>query len=259
MGLLQLSGLGNAYKCGPGSAYQFYVTDPKQRYISKASIRDRVVHQIVYDILTEVLDKKFIFHFLSSRLEKGTHVGVAQLHRMIRKVSCNGARPCYALKMDIRRFFDSADHSILKRLLRNSIKDENVLKTTDMIIDSFRVNVGPMGSIGIPLGNVTSQLFANVYLHELDQFVKHELKEKHYLRYCDDFIVLSNDRIHLEALIVSIREFLARTLRLELHPKKVSIRKLQQGIDFVGYLAFEKHVLMRTRSKQRMKRRWLFR
>jgi hypothetical protein len=85
--------------------------------------------------------------------------------------------------------------------------------------------------------------------------VKQELKEKYYLRYCDDFIVLSNDKVHLEALIISIREFLVKNLRLELHPKKVVIRKLQQGIDFVGYVLFEKHVLMRTRSKQRMKRR----
>jgi retron-type reverse transcriptase len=89
--------------------------------------------------------------------------------------------------MDIRRFFDSVDHSILKQLLRNPIKDENVLKITDMIIDSFKIDVGSGGNIGIPLGNVTSQLFANVYLHELDHFVKQELKEKYYLRYCDDW------------------------------------------------------------------------
>lgn len=234
---------------------QFYVTDPKQRHISKASVRDRVVHQIVYDTLTTVLDKKFIFHSLSSRLEKGTHVGIAHLHCMTRKISRNGTRPCYALKMDIRRFFDSVDHSVLKQLLRNSIKDENVLKTTDMIIDSFKVGTGSIGPVGIPLGNVTSQLFANVYLHELDHFVKHDLKEKYYLRYCDDFIILSNDKSHLETLIVSIREFLAENLRLELHPKKVTIRKLHQGIDFVGYVLFEKHMLVRTRSKQRMQKR----
>lgn len=124
---------------------------------------------------------------VSSPIEKGTHIGVEHLRRMIRKASCNGTRPCYALKMDIRRFFDSVDHSILKRFLRNSIKDENVLTITDTIIDSFRVSAGPCESIGIPLGNVTSQLFANVYLHELDRFVKHELKEKYYVRYCDDW------------------------------------------------------------------------
>ena len=230
---------------------QFYVTDPKQRHISKATVRDRLLHQVVYDTLTDVLDQKFIFHSLSSRLEKGTHIGMYLLHQMIRKISANGTRPCYALKMDIRRFFDTVDHKILKALLRKTIKDENVLKIADMIIDSFRLG----GDVGIPLGNVTSQLFANIYLHELDNFVKQDLKEKCYLRYCDDFIILSNNEDHLKSLIVSIREFLAKKLRLELHPKKVIIRKLTQGIDFVGYVLFEKHVLLRTRSKQRMKRR----
>jgi hypothetical protein len=109
--------------------------------------------------------------------------------------------------------------------------------------------------VGIPLGNVTSQLFANVYLHELDDFVKQKLKERFYLRYCDDFIILSDNKSHLDGLIVTIRNFLAETLRLELHPKKVIIKKLRQGIDFVGYVLFERHVLLRAKAKQRMKRR----
>jgi RNA-directed DNA polymerase len=201
------------------------------------------------------LDNKFIFHSLSSRLGKGTHIGVSLLRSMIRKVSANGNLPCYALKMDIRRFFDTVDHEILKTLLQKNIQDKNILKITDMIIDSFKVKMGVAGGVGIPLGNVTSQLFANVYLHELDDFIKQELKEKYYLRYCDDFIILSNNQDHLASLISSIREFLGKNLRLELHPKKVTIRKLSHGIDFVGCVLFEKHILIRTRSKQRMKRR----
>lgn len=230
------------------SYHQFYVTDPKQRHISKASVKDRLVHQAVYDTLNDVLDKKFIFHSFSSRKGKGTHIGVIQLRRMIRKISANGTRPCYALKMDIRRFFDTVDHSILKMLLRKNIKDENALKMTEMIIDSFRTSADK--NVGIPLGNVTSQLFANVYLHELDDFVKQELKEKFYLRYCDDFIILSNNKFHLNNLIISIRNFSEKNLRLELHPKKVIIKKLGQGIDFLGYVLFERHVLLRTRNRQ---------
>jgi retron-type reverse transcriptase len=229
----------------------FYVSDPKQRHISKASVKDRVVHQIVYDVLNDVFDKKFIFHSLSSRLGKGTHIGVSHLHRMIRKVSGNGKHPCYALKMDIKRFFDTVDHKILKTLIRKNIQDEKTLKIIDTIIDSFKKGQ----NVGIPLGNVTSQLFANVYLHELDDFVKQKLKEPYYLRYCDDFIILSNNESHLKSLIVSIREFLAKNLHLALHPKKVVIRKLSQGIDFVGYVLFEKYTLVRTRTKQRMKKR----
>lgn len=155
------------------------MTDPKQRLISKATIKDRLVHQVVYGILTEIFDKNFIFHSLSSRIGKGTHFGVAHLKNMIRKVSANGTRHCYALKMDIKRFFDSVDHKILKNLLRKHIYDEKFLKIIDTIIDSFSANEKQKG---IPLGNVTSQLFANVYLHELDHFIKHELRERYYLR-----------------------------------------------------------------------------
>lgn len=232
---------------------QFYITDPKQRHISKATVRDRLVHQMVYDILSPIFDPKFIFHSLSSRLSKGTHVGVVHLQKMIRKVSQNGAMPCFALKMDIRRFFDTIDHQILKRLIRKTIVDEKVLLIIDTIIDSFRVS--DKQNIGIPLGNVTSQLFANIYLHELDDFIKQRLRERYYLRYCDDFIILSNDPIHLNSLIPIIQDFLRSHLQLELHPKKVIIRKLSQGIDFIGYVLFEHHILLRTRTKKRMKKR----
>ena len=231
--------------------HHFYMTDPKQRRISKASVRDRLVHQMVYSVLSNIFDKKFIFHSLSSRLGKGTHMGVSQLQGMIRRISTNGKYPCYALKMDIKRFFDTINHNILKLLLRKNITDERSLKIIDIIIDSFHIQEG----IGIPLGNVTSQLFANVYLHGLDDFIKQELRERYYLRYCDDFIILSNDKTHLESLILPIQEFLKRKLHLELHPKKVTIRKLNQGIDFVGYVLFSKHILLRTRTKQRMKKR----
>jgi RNA-directed DNA polymerase len=144
---------------------------------------------------------------------------------------------------------------ILKTLIRKSVADEKALKIIDTIIDGFKVNSGPSRNVGIPLGNSTSQLFANVYLHELDDFIKQELRERYYLRYCDDFIILSNDKDHLKSLIVSIREFLRKTLQLELHPKKLIIRKLSQGIDFVGYVLFLRYTLVRTRTKQRMKKR----
>lgn len=229
----------------------FYVSDPKQRHISKATVRDRLVHQMVYAVLTDVFDKTLFFHSLSSRSGKGTHLGVIQLRKMIRKVSKNGTAHCYALKMDIRRFFDSIDHGILKRLIRRTVLDEKALIIIDRIIDGFMVTKG----VGIPLGNVTSQLFANLYLHELDTFIKHALQERFYLRYCDDFIILSTDVHYLRSLISIIGDFLKKNLRLELHPKKVTVRKLSQGIDFVGYVLFSKYILLRNRTKQRMKRR----
>ena len=234
---------------------QFTVSDPKQRRISKATVRDRLVHQIIYSTLTPVFDNKFIFHSLSSRLGKGTHIGVKLLQGMIQKVSLNNTQPCYALKMDIKRFFDTINHRILKKLIRKNIKDDRALKIIDAIIDSFKVSDELLGPTGIPLGNATSQLFANIYLHELDDFIKQKLCEKYYLRYCDDFIILSNNEDHLKSLIISIQDFLTKNLKLKLHPKKLIIRKLSQGIDFVGYVFFWKHILIRNETKHRMKKR----
>ena len=230
----------------------FYVFEPKERYIGKASVRDRLVHQMVHGTLTPIFDKQFIFHSLSSRLGKGIHTGVSHLHQMIRKVSANGTKPCFALKMDIRKFFDSIDHNVLKKLIRKSVFDEKVLKLIDLIIDSFQ---GKKQGVALPLGNVTSQLFSNIYLHPLDDFVKRVLRIRYYLRYCDDFIFLSNNPDFLKSLIPIVREFLEQHLRLQLHPKKVTIRKLCQGIDFVGYLFFSKHRLLRVQTKKRMKGR----
>lgn len=234
---------------------QFYVTDPKQRRISKATVRDRLVHQIVYSVLNEIFDKKFIFDSFSCRLGKGTHIGISRLRRMIRKVSANGFKPCYALKMDIKRFFDSVNHNMLKILIREHVLDHNALEIINTIIDSFHTRVGANGKVGMPLGNVTSQLFANIYLHELDIFIKQRLREKYYLRYCDDFLILSNSEHHLFNLIDPICEFLMKILRLEIHPKKLTISKLNQGIDFVGYVIFDKHTLLRNQTKKRLKNR----
>jgi RNA-directed DNA polymerase len=231
----------------------FYVSDPKQRHISKASVKDRLVHQMAHNILTDVFDRKFIFHSLSSRLGKGTHVGISLLNKMVKQVSANCSRPCYGLKMDVRRFFDTVDHNILKTLIRRNVQDPKILHIIDVIIDSFEIQKN--SAKGIPLGNVTSQIFANIYLHELDDFVKQTLREPHYLRYCDDFIILSHDVQHLTSLIPEIQNFLGKCLSLELHPKKVIMKKITQGIDFVGYVLFPHHKLVRTRTKQRMKKR----
>lgn len=233
----------------------FFVCDPKQRRITKASVRDRFVHYMVHKTLSAVFDQTFIFHCLSGRVGKGTHLGVQQLRRMLKKASQNGTRPCYALKMDIRRFFDSILHDTLKILIRERVHDQEFLHLIDGIIDGFHNKEGPLGRVGIPLGNITSQLFGNIYLRGLDHFIKHDLQEPFYLRYCDDFIVISHDKAHLGVVLDIVREVLAKYLHLELHPNKVTIRKLSQGIDFVGYVLFENHLLVRTRLKQRMQRR----
>ncbi|WP_194847717.1 RNA-directed DNA polymerase [Candidatus Neptunochlamydia vexilliferae] len=157
----------------------------------------------------------------------------------------------FRFKIDIARFFDHIDHTILKKLIRKKVKNKKTLRLIDLIIDSFSLSKRK----GIPLGNVTSQVFANIYLHELDIFIKHHLKEPFYLRFCDDFIVVSNHADHLKKLIPLIGEFLSKRLKLELHPRKTILSKLSQGIDFLGYKLFPHHTLLRTTTKRRLKKR----
>jgi RNA-directed DNA polymerase len=225
----------------------FNVCDPKLRGIHKAIVLDRVLHHAIFRVLYPVFDKSFIFDSYSCRTEKGSHRAVRRLEDFLRKSSWNNCRNVFALKCDIKKFFDSIDQEILFELIKKKIKDENAVWLIEKIIKSFPV--------GIPLGNVTSQLFANVYLNELDQFVKHTLKVKYYLRYCDDFIILSEDVEYLKKLIVEINDFLNKKLKLALHPNKIIVRKYRQGIDFLGYVVLPHHRVLRTKTKRRIIRK----
>ncbi len=229
----------------------FYVCDPKRRHIHKASVRDRVMHQVLFRVLYKVFDKHFICDSYSSRDDKGTHRGVSRLNDAIRKVSRNWKKTAWVLKCDVRKFFDSVDHDVLRELIVQKVDDKNVLWLIDIIFSSFEKEKGK----GLPLGNVTSQLFANIYLNELDQFAKHKLKAKHYFRYCDDFVIVHADKIFLENAISKIREFLKDNLQLELHPNKVEIRKVSQGIDFLGYVILPHAIVLRTKTKRRISRK----
>lgn len=157
-----------------GGYQDFYVNDPKRRHIHKAEVVDRLVHHLLYKYLYAFFDKSFIYDSYSCRLEKGTHRGVKTLEKFTRIVSKNYTKNCWALKCDIKQFFASVDHKILKDLIKKRINDENTLWLTNQAIDSFSVVAGFIR--GIPLGNLISQIFANIYLNELDQFVKHKLK-----------------------------------------------------------------------------------
>jgi len=229
----------------------FNVCDPKLRRIHKACVRDRVLHHAVFRVLYPIFDKSFIFDSYSCRTEKGTHRAVNRLEKFCRQLSQNNTRSIFALKCDVRKFFDSVDHGTLLGLIRKKITDEKVLRLISDIIGSFEKDK----SRGLPLGNVTSQLFANIYLNELDQFVKHNLRIKHYLRYCDDFIILSEDREYLERLVGPVNIFLSANLKLLLHPDKITIRKYRQGIDWLGYIIFPYHRILRTKTKRRILRK----
>ncbi len=232
----------------PGSYADFYICDPKRRHIHKASIRDRVLYQAVFRVLYPIFEKHFIYDSFSSRNKKGTHLGVIRLNNACRKVSRNWNIQAYVLKCDVRKFFDSIDHGILKELIARKISDTDALKLIDSIFSSFEKEKGK----ALPLGNVTSQLFANIYFNELDQFMKHKMKTKYYFRYCDDFVVVHADRKFLEQTLEEVKNFLNEKLLLELHPQKIEIRKVNQGIDFLGYVIVPHVRVIRTKTKKRI-------
>lgn len=240
-----------------GNYQEFYVHDPKRRHIHKASVQDRVVHNLLYKYLYQLFDRSFIYDSYSCRLQKGTHKGVKRLEYFARKVSKNYAGPCWALKLDIKKFFANVDHAILMKLLEKKVKDQDILWLLREVIDSFTSGTPgiawePDGAKGIPLGNLTSQIFANIYMNELDQFIKHKLKVTYYLRYADDFLILSGYKDTLQHIIVTIEEFLRLNLKLKMHPKKIILRRLDWGIDFLGYIVLPHYILPRTKTKRRI-------
>lgn len=234
-----------------GKYCPFVVHDPKRRQIHKASVEDRIVHQAIVSAIEPLFEPRFVFDSYSCRVGKGTHAGVKRVRDFLLKEGRNHTRNVYALKCDVRKYFDSIDHEILMQLIEKQCHDEPLLEFIRTIILSYSPETGK----GIPLGNVTSQLFANIYLNQLDFFMKHTLRAKNYARYCDDSIVVSHDKVYLESLIEPIREFLKINLALDLHPRKVSIDKWNRGIDFLGYVMKPRATLIRTKTKRRMLRR----
>lgn len=232
------------------SEYQaFKICDPKPRDIHKASVRDRLLHHAVYRILYPYFDKTFIPDSYSCRLNKGTHKAMDRFRSFAFQESQNHTRTTWVLKGDIRKFFASIDHLILLDILQHHIPDNDINWLLAEIIGSF-YSTGK--GKGLPLGNLTSQLLVNIYMNKFDQFVKHKLKAEHYVRYADDFVVLSEDKFLLEVILAQMDIFLRQELKLELHPLKVSITTFASSIDFLGWVHFTDHRVLRTVSKRRM-------
>lgn len=154
-----------------GGYIAFNISDPKPRNIHKALVRDRVLHHLLYKELYPYFDTKFIFDSYSCRKNKGTHKALERFENFGRKVSKNYTKQCFVLKCDIRKFFASIDHHVLKDILEKHIKDKDLLSLLNNIIKSF--------SPGLPLGNLTSQLLVNIYMNEFDQWVKHNFRERY--------------------------------------------------------------------------------
>lgn len=246
-----------------GGYEAFKISDPKLRDIHKASVRDRLLHHAIYRVLYPFFDWLFIADSYSCRTGKGTHRAVKRFNQMAMSESRNNHRTCWVLKCDIRKFFASIDHKILLSLLRERILDKNIMWLLENVVESFKtprqdchVGLWPprndKSNIGLPLGNLTSQLFANIYLNELDQWVKHFLRVKKYIRYADDFVFLSADENYLENLIPQIDIFLQSRLKLQLHDKKVFIQTYASGVDFLGWINYPTHRVLRGATRRRM-------
>lgn len=236
-----------------GEYEAFLVRDPKLRNIHKASVSDRVLHHAMTNMLSPLFEPVFIHDSYSSRKEKGLHRACQRWRSFAWQLSRNNTRTVWVLKCDIKKYFASVDHGVLMELLVRKIRDKKIVCLLADVIGSFDTGYGQ--ATGIPLGNLTSQLFSNVYLDPLDQWLKRSLHIKYYVRYADDFIILDPSPVCLASLIPKIEAFLGQVLHLQLHPEKIDLSKWHQGIDFLGYVSFPHYSVLRTSTKWRMLRR----
>ena len=226
---------------------EFQVFEPKRREISAPQYRDRVVHHALCTVIEPLFERKMIARSYACRKGKGTHRAAMQAQLYARELGGKGK--FYCLKCDIRKYFSNIDHDILKKILRRTIRDREVLWLVDEIIDQ-----GAPGGCGVPIGALTSQLFANVYLDQLDHLIKDELGINRYIRYMDDFVIFSNDKDELRVLLHSLRHWLKRHLKLELNAK-TRIITASEGLDFCGYRIWPGYRLPRKRNVRRIRKR----
>ncbi|MFA7115098.1 MAG: reverse transcriptase/maturase family protein [Candidatus Omnitrophota bacterium] len=237
--------LSGAYRHGKYN--NFLITDPKRRQISAAPFRDRVVHHAVHDVIEPLIDRSFIHDSYACRKDKGTHKALDRAQKFLRANK-------FCFHGDIRKYFSSINHEILKELLREKITDVDLLSLLDKIIDSANQAVDEKG-VGLPIGNLTSQFFANLYLNELDYFVKHFLRCRYYLRYMDDFLIFDNDKRYLKSIKGKVRNFLNEKLKLGLHEGKSQVYLCEQGVKFLGFRLYPFYRRLTSENVRRFKKR----
>jgi len=246
----------------PKPLTKFIITDPKTRVIRKSDFRDRIVHHAVVLILEPIYEKIFIYDSYANRINKGTLTALKRFDEFKRKVSKNGKliNPSkdnnlvkgYALKADIKHFFDSVDQGILPNILKKKVKDKKIIWLINAVLKNFDNKIK-----GMPLGNMTSQFFANVYLNELDYFIKHDLKAKYYIRYVDDFVILHENKEILEIYKEKVNNFLKENLKLELHHDKSKTSSMHKGVNLLGFRVFYYYKLLRKRNIKQFKKRFI--
>ena len=250
----------HSYK--PGAYHSFFIHDPKKRLISAAPFRDRVVHHALCRVMEPIWERRFIHDSYANRIGKGTHRALDRAQKFSRKYR-------YVLQCDVRQFFPSIDHAILIAEFSRLIRDDeflwlcgSILKSGEGVLaeeyemvwfdgDELFATNRPRG---LPIGNLTSQFWANVYLNELDQFVKRELKCEAYIRYVDDFVLFSDNRNLLSFWRAQIIEKIAE-LRLTLHESRAQISPTLTGIPFLGFRIYPEYRLLKTRKAIRFRRK----
>jgi hypothetical protein len=227
----------------------FQIFDNKKRDIYKAEVKDRIIHQIIYDYLLLFFNPSFISDSYASRKNKGQYKAVDTFRYFI-KLASNTHRECYVLKCDVGKYFDNIDHNVLFDIIKEKVSCEKVLKIIQEVISSYHSSAYLQK--GIPLGNITSQIFANVYLNLLDQYVKKELKCRFYLRYNDDLVFIFQNNKNIENIRDKVKLFVKEKLFLEIPFTKTSIQKISWGIDFLGFTILPEAILLRDKTKHKI-------
>jgi len=225
-----------------GNYKSFIITDPKLRTISTAPFEQRIMHHAIMNILEPIMDRPMIHHSYACRKGKGTHAAVLYAFNQCK------TKPHF-LKLDVRKYFDSINHEVLKMQLRRLIKDKRVIFLLDGIIDSYETSSGR----GVPIGNLTSQFFANMYLASMDHFILEKLQPSAYCRYMDDFIIWASSQKQVKDIFAKVNEFVNKTLNLTIKPPVFG--KTANGLPFLGFLVKDKGIYLLQKSKRRVKER----
>lgn len=276
--LIRLKHLLSSSSYTPSPYAHFTIYDPKTRQVAAPAFRDRVLQHSVVSTIEPLFEKKFIFDSYACRKGRGTHFGAKRVKRFLMAARCffGHEKKIYVLQCDIQKFFQSISWDILLTLISKTIRCQKTLDLIRKIITTHEKTTGKaLNQLslfspvvcetqavsvnerkGLPIGNLTSQLFANIYLSELDHFVKETLRERWYARYMDDFLIIHPDKSHLREVREKIRTFLKETLDLRLHPKKVTTKSVNEGVPFVGYRIFYDHMLVRGSTLRRMQKKY---
>ena len=232
----------------PARYRYFKIFDPKERTISVAAFRDRVVHHALVGVLEPFLDPGFIYDSYATRKGKGTHSAIRRAQGWLKK-------NYWYLKIDVNKYFDSVDHEILSNLIRKKVKDGKVLDLVRVILRNSDHSRGLAHGKGLPIGNMTSQFFANVYLDALDHFVKDRMGVRYYLRYMDDMVFFSGSRKYLKNVLKEVEAFLDGRLGLSLNPGATFLNSRMNGLPFLGFRVFPDLIRVKKENLKRIKKK----